>query len=112
MAAITEAGNYPTRTVHLSDRPEHVQTHVVVEVYYGDQWHLYDPTFGVSFLDKQGAVASYKQIRLDPSLVTPETFRGMAAETVRGIMEWMPKAFGSGLHQVYYATKDEASAAW
>ncbi|HXG64157.1 MAG TPA: transglutaminase-like domain-containing protein [Blastocatellia bacterium] len=34
MAAITKAGEYPTRTVHLSDGPQHRSTHVVVEVYY------------------------------------------------------------------------------
>jgi hypothetical protein len=107
MAAITAAGDYPTRTVHLSDSPEHQHTHVVVEVYYGDQWHLYDPTYGVFFLNGESAVASYKELRLDPSLVTARAFPGFKPETTESILAWMPKTYRAGFHQIYQVSKSE-----
>jgi hypothetical protein len=107
MAAITAAGNYPTRTIHLSDSPEHQNTHVVVEVYYGDQWHLYDPTYGVVFLNRHGEVASYKELRLDPGLVTNDAFEGFKPETAESILAWMPKTYRAGFHQIYQVSRSE-----
>lgn len=107
MAAVTAAGNYPTRTIHLSDSPEHQHTHVVVEVYYGDQWRLYDPTYGVFFLNRVGEVASYKELRLDPSLVTGSAFPGFKPETTESILAWMPKTYRAGFHQIYQVNKSE-----
>ncbi|HXG64156.1 MAG TPA: hypothetical protein VNO70_03555 [Blastocatellia bacterium] len=64
------------------------------------------------FRNRKGAVAGYKELRLAPGLITPEAFRGMRPETVRGIFEWMPRTFGSGLHPVYHVSKDDACAVW
>jgi transglutaminase-like putative cysteine protease len=105
MAAITAAGNYPTRTVHLSDSPEHRFTHVVVEVYYKDGWHLYDPSFGAAFLNDQGQVASYREIRLNPSLVKADAYGHLDRIAVLKIMLRMPEAYMTGFHQVYYVDK-------
>jgi hypothetical protein len=107
MAALTSAGGYMTRTVHTSDTPEYTNTHVAVEVFYGEGWHLYDPTYGVSFLNESGAAASYKELRLNPSLMTAEAFEGLDPEIVRAALAWMPSAYGSGLHQVYYVAESE-----
>jgi hypothetical protein len=112
MAAITEAGGYPTRTVHLSNSPQHQNTHVVVEVYYEDHWHLYDPTYGVFFLNKDGAVANYKELRLDPSLVTAQAFRGIESETAKSILAWMPEIYRAGFHQIYQVNKRDLCYAW
>lgn len=101
MAALTAAGRYATRTVHISDTPDYRNTHVVVEVYYGSQWHLYDPTYGISFVNKQGVVASYTELRLDPQLVTPGALQRLDAQQVCYIMSWMPAAYASGIHQIY-----------
>ncbi|HKP85177.1 MAG TPA: transglutaminase domain-containing protein [Blastocatellia bacterium] len=103
MAAITSAGGYPTRTVHTSDTAEYKHTHVAVEVFYEDGWHLYDPTYGVSFVNKAGDVASYKELRLNPALITPEAFGQVEPEIARAALAWMPGAYGSGLHQIYHA---------
>jgi transglutaminase-like putative cysteine protease len=105
MAAITAAGNYPTRTVHLSDSPEHRFTHVVVEVYYKDGWHLYDPSFGAAFLNDRGEVASYREIRLNPSLVKAEAYGHLDRIAVLKIMLRMPEAYMTGFHQIYYVDK-------
>lgn len=107
MAAITEAAGYPTRTIHLCDSPEYQNTHVVVEAYYGDEWHAYDPTYGVFFLNQAGAVASYKELRLAPSLVTAQAFQGFRPETTESILAWMPKTYGAGFHQIYQVNKSE-----
>jgi hypothetical protein len=109
MAAIAAAGGYPTRTVHTSDTPQYLHTHVAVEVYYDYFWHIYDPTYGIFFLNRTGIVASYKELRLDPGLITLEGFRKVDPGIARSALEWMPQAYGSGLHQIYYAS-EEASA--
>lgn len=103
MAAITSAGGYLTRTVHTSDTPEYAHTHVAVEVFYAEGWHLYDPTYGVFFLNESGVVASYKELRLNPSLMTARAFQQLDPEIARAALAWMPGAYGSGLHQIYYA---------
>jgi hypothetical protein len=107
MAAITSAGGYLTRTIHTSDSPEYRNTHVAVEVFYGEGWHLYDPTYGAFFLNESGVVASYKELRLNPSLMTTEAFQRLKPEITRAALTWMPRAYGSGLHQVYYVGESE-----
>lgn len=106
MAAITAAGGYPTRTVHTSDNPQFVRTHVSVEVYYDDAWHLYDPTYGISFTNKTGSVASYKELMLAPELINRAAFSGIDRAVVEAALEWMPNAYGSGLHQFYYVDEE------
>ncbi|HLG14242.1 MAG TPA: transglutaminase-like domain-containing protein [Blastocatellia bacterium] len=101
MAALTVAGKYPTRVVHLSDTPEYSHTHTVVEIHYADQWHVFDPTWGLFFLNNNGVVASYKELRLNPGLITPAAFQRLDREASREILEWMPRTYGSGIHQLY-----------
>jgi transglutaminase superfamily protein len=101
MAAITAAGGYPSRTVHTSDTPDYAHTHVATEVFYGDAWHLYDPTYGVSFTDRAGDVASYRQLRLTPGLITPAAFARLDPAAAAAALGWMPAAYGSGLCQMY-----------
>lgn len=112
MAAITEAGNYPTRTVHTTDSAEHRNTHVLVEVYYKDRWHLYDPTYGINFLNPRGSVASYKELRLNPELITVEAFQGLKPKVARGILDWMIGTYRSGFHQIYQINRDNLCIVW
>ena len=107
LAALTSAAGYPTRTVHTSDTPDYTNTHVAVEVFYAEGWRLYDPTYGNYFLDESGAVVSYKELRLKPSLMTTEAFRHLPPETGRAALAWMPAAYGSGLHQIYHIGDSE-----
>jgi hypothetical protein len=112
MAAITSAGNFPTRTVHMTDNPEYTRTHVTVEVYYGGRWHLYDPTYGVHYSDATGLVASYKQLRLNPALVAPGTFSSLPEREAGETQAWMLADFASGYNQIYLLSKDQACTAW
>lgn len=105
MAAITASANYPTRTIHLTDTSTYLNTHVTVEVYYQERWHLYDPTYGIFFLN-QGLVASYRALRLNPSLISqsisqPNAFLNLDPKLTQDILKWMPDAFNSGFHQSY-----------
>ena len=96
-----------TRTVHTSDTPEYTNTHVAVEVFYADGWHLYDPTYGVFFLNESGVVASYKELRLNPSLMTTGAFQQLKPEIARAALAWMPSVYSSGLHQLYHVGETE-----
>jgi hypothetical protein len=105
---------YETRIIHLSDGATPPNTHAVVEVYYGGGWHLYDPTFGTTFPDRQGRVASYRTLRLDPDLVAParfERFRrrypNVSTSTLRG-------EYASGFHHVYEVAfeREQPGHAW
>ncbi len=107
MAAVTSAGGYMTRTVHTSDTPEYTNTHVAVEVFYSDGWHLYDPTYGVFFLNESGVVASYKELRLNPSLITTGAFQQLKPDIARDALAWMPNVYSSGLHQLYHVGETE-----
>jgi hypothetical protein len=111
MAAVTGAGGYPTRTVHTSDTPDYSNIHVAVEVHYDDSWHLYDPTYGVFFLDAKGAVAGYKELRMAPDLVVKEAFGALKRGVARTALTWMPGAYRSGLHQIYYVN-ESSFALW
>ncbi|HEY7543428.1 MAG TPA: transglutaminase domain-containing protein [Blastocatellia bacterium] len=101
MGAITESGHYPTRIVHLTDSPDYLHAHTVVEVYYGDAWHIYDPTYGVHYLNRQNVVASYRELRLDPGLIKPDRFDKFDPKIYGRVFDWMPGVYGSGIHQIY-----------
>jgi Transglutaminase-like superfamily len=104
MAAIVESADYKTRRVDVIERTR-TNTHVLVEVYYGNKWHLYDPTFGISFRTRFGEVASYKDIRLDSSLIRNDAFQGIKPKVAEWLWEWMPEVYSSGFHHFYYFRK-------
>ena len=93
---------YPARIIHLMDTSLPPDTHALVEVYYGGDWHLYDPTFGVRFQDESGRVASYRSLRLNPALVLDSAYDNYrrqypAADSVN----WMPEIYRSGYHHFF-----------
>jgi hypothetical protein len=102
-ASIAEAGDYKTRLINLIDSGPQPTAHMVAEVYYGDRWHLYDPTAGVAF-KKDGRVASHKELRLDTRQVSvgvpkhlPEAIE-VGDDRLAGILR-------SGIHHYYYIDK-------
>jgi hypothetical protein len=99
MAAILAVG-YQTRLVDMSDAAEPPNTHVVVEVFYGGGWHLYDPTFGVRFVKADGLVAGYKDLRLNPELVSASALAAFRRRYPRFELGWMPGVYNSGFHHV------------
>lgn len=109
MATIADAGNYKTRMVDLSDGTATPSTHVVVEIFYEDAWHLFDPTFGVFFRNKAGQVASYKEMRLNPGLITRDAYQALGPKTVKWLLDWVPDVYRSGFHHYYFLKKKKPS---
>ena len=100
MAAILAVA-YPTRIINLSDGTNPPNTHVVVEVFYQGRWHLYDPTFGVEFKDRDGKVAGYQDVRLDTSLISRDLFESYRRRYPKASLDWMPFVYASGFHRFY-----------
>jgi hypothetical protein len=96
------AGGYRTRAVHMSNGATPPGTHAVVEVFYDDDWHLYDPTFGLEFHDKDGRVASYRDVRLDTSMLTEDLFVRFKPEDRRTWMALLPGIYQTGYHHYFY----------
>jgi hypothetical protein len=102
LATIATAGNYKTRLIDLIDNASRPSPHVVAEVYYNDGWHLYDPLLGEGFSSSENRAASYKELRLDTSLITP----GAKMQTLTQLSgyrhNWMTDIYCSGIHHYYY----------
>jgi hypothetical protein len=101
MATVIVTG-YRTRILHMMDSSLPPHTHAVVEVFYAGGWHLYDPTFGTRFLDQKGQVASYKTLRLNPSLVSDDVFSNYRRRYPKAdSISWMPAVYSSGYHHFF-----------
>lgn len=103
MAAITIVG-YTTRIIDIRDEKNPPATHVVVEVFYKGKWHLYDPTFGVSFKNENNEVVGYKELRLNPELLAQESFSAFHKKYPEIGLDWMRAVYASGYHHIYHLT--------
>ncbi|MEW6208131.1 MAG: transglutaminase domain-containing protein [Acidobacteriota bacterium] len=101
-ATVAKVGGYRVRVIDIVDNLKDVNSHQLVEVHYAEGWHLYDPTYGAIFKNKDGRVASYREIRLDTSLVREELFASLDKEARSKLFKWLPAAYGSGFHHFYY----------
>jgi hypothetical protein len=104
METLLTVGGYQARAVHMSDGNTPPGTHAVVEVFYGGDWHLYDPTFGVKFV-KEGKVASYRDLRLNPSMVSEELLQRFDPKSRRLFAALLTGVYSSGYHHYYYLNK-------
>jgi hypothetical protein len=93
---------YPVRTIHLTDGATPANTHVVVEVFYDYAWHLYDPTFGVRFKDRDGKVVSYSELIVNPDLVSLDGFSAFQQKYPKIALRVLPDIYTSGHHHYYY----------
>ena len=97
MATVLATG-YTTRIINIRDEADPPNTHVVVEVFYNGEWHLYDPTYGVTFKDKDGRVVSYKEVRLNPGLISEETFSAFRQQHPKASFNRLRDMYNSGYH--------------
>ena len=93
---------FPIRMIHLTDGATPPNTHVVVEVFYKGKWHLYDPTFGVKFKNEDGEVVSYKDLRLNSGLMTPDSFSLFREKYPKVGLASLTGIYSSGHHHFYY----------
>ena len=105
MATLLVNGGYKVRELHLSNGQIPPGTHAVVEVAYGGAWHLYDPTYGTVYRNGDGAVASYKELRLDPSPIKEDLFQRFRPAARHEIVGLLLSIFRTGHHH-FYAFKD------
>jgi|GEM_PF-1299790 len=110
MQTLLEVGGYRTRAIHTSDGKQPPGTHAVVEVFYNEGWHLYDPTFGLKFLNKDGTVASYRDIRLDTSLISEELLARFTEKVQRDLRTLLPAVYGTGYHHYFYFRGEQWNA--
>lgn len=101
METLLKTGGYRTRELHLSNGEPRPATHAVVEVFYDGGWHLYDPTFGLKFQNENGTVASYRETRLNPGLIS-ESLRRPDSKVPRQFMKQLPGIYETGYHHFYY----------
>jgi hypothetical protein len=101
MATILAAG-FPIRMIHLTDGAAPPNTHAVIEVFYEGRWHLYDPTFGVKFKNQDGEVVSYKELRLNPGLISPDSFSLFREKYPKVRLTSLRGIYSSGHHHFYY----------
>ena len=101
METLLTIGGYRTRALHMSDGKNPPGTHAVVEVFYGGGWHLYDPTFGIKF-NKDRDVASYRDVRLDTSVISEDLFQKFRPKVRRQFMALLPGIYETGYHHFYY----------
>jgi transglutaminase-like putative cysteine protease len=102
METLLAIGGYQTRAVHMSDGRQPLGTHAVVEVFYGGRWHLYDSTFGLTFRNKDGEVASYRDVRLDTSLITEDLFAKFDERVRQQLLALLPAIYQTGYHHFFY----------
>ncbi len=93
---------FPVRVIHLIDKAIPPNSHAVVEVFYDGDWHLYDPTFGVKFKNHQGKVVSYRELMLNPDLITPEVFSPFRQKYPKVPLNPLIGIYSSGYHHFYY----------
>ena len=105
MQTLLAVGGYRARALHLSDGAEPPGTHAVVEVFHDGAWRLYDPTFGIKYMNREGRVASYNEVRLDPSLIREEHFATYKMKQRLHWVSFMHGVYGTGFHHFYYMKK-------
>jgi hypothetical protein len=98
METLLTVGGYQARALHMSDGKEPLGTHVVVEVFYGGKWHLYDPTFGYKFQNEQGEVLSYNDVRLNTNLINQNLFARFTPKAQRRLAALLAGIYGTGFH--------------
>ena len=101
MRTLLAVGGYRARAVNIINDADPPGTHAIVEVFYEGGWHLYDPTYGVKFLRKDGEVASYRDVRLDPSLISEDLFVKLDAQTRSQVLALLRGCYRTGCYHLY-----------
>ena len=103
LATIARAGNYKARLVNVIDAMIQPSAHMVTEIYYGDQWHLYDPTTGAGLRDKERSrTVSYKQLCLAVDSMSIDAVPDHLPKTHNSEADWLHNVYRSGFHHYYY----------
>ena len=110
METLLSVGGYRSRAVHMIDGGQPLASHAVVEVFYNGRWHVYDPTFGLTFRKSDGQLASYNDLRLDKSLISEKLFENLSEKDARDLMTLLPALYRTGYHHFFYFRGEQWSA--
>lgn len=102
LATIARSGNYKTRLLNVIDAMIQPSAHMVTEIYYDDQWHLFDPTMGAGIRNKNGKTVSYKQLALLADSLSIALVPRHLPMVHNSEPDWLSKVYGSGFHHYYY----------
>ena len=80
----------------LRSRVYHLSGHVVSEVFYNDEWHMFDADRSIYFLDDKGEVASVEYISNHPEIIYAQRNR---------IRNWAGMKLSYKMMQRVYSTK-------
>lgn len=110
METLLSVGGYRSRAVHMIDGGQPLASHAVVEVFYNGRWHLYDPTFGLTFRKSDGQLASYNDLRLDGSLISEKLFAKFTEKVQPGLRTLLPALYRTGYHHFFYFRGEQWNA--
>jgi len=100
LATVARAGNYEARVLNVIDEMIQPSAHMVTEVYYGDRWHLFDPTIASPPRGNDGVIPAYNEVRLQTSVkVTPVPSHLPMIHSSDD--NWLSGAYHSGFHHYY-----------
>lgn len=102
MATIVFASGYDVRLIDVVDDSRSRRSHLVVEVRYGNEWHLFDPAFGIVPKDPDGRVPSYEDLLSNPTLVPVQAYAGCQRKGWDATRA--PKLLTTGIHHLYTFT--------
>lgn len=57
-----------SRSIHIED-PQGKNSHAITEFFYNNGWHMYDADRKVVYKNRDGSIASYNDIKTNPSLL-------------------------------------------
>jgi len=100
LATIAEAGNYKARVVNIVDEMVQPSAHMVTEIYYGDVWHLYDPTTPPASCQRVNLM-SYRQMKLQANFVSIPPVTDHLPMIHQTDIDWLRRAYASGFHHYY-----------
>ena len=100
-ATLLASAGYRTRAIDMTDHAPAPNSHMVAEAYYEGAWHLFDPTYGVTFQNRAAGIVSYHDIRMDPGLFSEEHYGKLEEEARRRLLAWLPRAYATGYHHYY-----------
>jgi hypothetical protein len=96
LARLWRALGHEVRVIGLSG-------HVVPEVHIDDRWELYDPDYGVYYLNQKQQVASVADLEQDVALII---------SPVQQLPNALPGAYHAALAALYSSTADNYVASW
>lgn len=101
MMTIAKAGNYKTRLIDLIDKDSLSISHTIVEVFYQDRWHAYDPVTGNAVKSNPKRVLSYREIKLDKAFCNADEIPKHLFK-IPVDKDWNNSLYSNNLHHYYY----------